>query len=185
MCQLFKQGAVSLVFVFLFAIATNANALPAPSNEVAGLDQPIVDLNPQPEPPSLDVDYSLTFGDGGWFGMVYVGGQACGMMSMIPTASKQTGVATHVNFNLSIIGDNPDFALDASLAGVVVQQKVVLNGMVENGFYAGTTIHPRGTIQGLGSGVPIDQLPTLQGTVKLNPQPEPPSFEYPPSPCGE
>ena len=179
MCQLFKQGAKSLVFIFSFAIAAYANALPAPANDVA----PIVDLNPQPEPPSLSLDYNLAFGDGGWFGMVYVGGQACGMMSMIPTASNQTGVATHVGFNLNIIGTNPDFALSASLAGVVVQQRVVLNGVIENGYYAGTTIHPRGTIQGLGSGGPIDQLPTLQGTIKLNPQPEPPSFEYPPSPC--
>lgn len=178
MCQLIKRGLIPLLSITLFAIASSASALPA----TPGLDQPIVDLNPQPEPPSLNLQYKLTFGDGGWFGRVYVGDQACGSMSMMPTASKQTGVATHVAFDLNIIGDNTDFALDASLAGVVVQQKVVLNGVVDDGYYAGTTIHPRGTLS-IPSGGPIDQFPTLQGTVKLNPQPEPPSFEFPPSPC--
>lgn len=186
MSHLFKKGVIALLGTLCFAVANSAGAesLILTDNSTEGSGQSIVALNPQPEPPSFEIQYQLTPDGADWFGMVYVGGEACGTMQLLQTTPKQTGVATHVGYDLSITGDNPAFQLDASLAGVIVKQRVVLNGTVDSGYYAGRTVHPRGTIQTFGGG-PIDQITTLQGTIKLNPQPEPPSFEFPPSPCAE
>lgn len=151
-------------------------------NSVQLQKRSLVQLNPQPEPPSLVIEYQLIPRGEGWAGSVYVGGQACGTMQLVQTKSEQTGIVMHVGYNLSIAGYNPDFQLDASLSGVIVRQHVVLNGTVGSGYYAGRTVHPRGVIQTTGGG-PTNQLTTMLGTVQLNPQPEPPYPAFPPSPC--
>ena len=159
----------------------------APTANVRRAADVVVDLNPQPEPPSLQLDFVLTPDGADWFGTISVGGQECGSMQLTPTqvvetdvappeaAWWQSGIVTHVGYTLSIQGTNPDFQMDADLAGIVENGQVVLNGMVGSGAYAGQTLHPRGQI--------APGTLTMTGTVQLNPQPEPPSSQYPPSPC--
>lgn len=170
---------------------TNPGSSPlAPTTSVRRADDGIVDLNPQPEPPSLVLDFVLNPDGAAWFGTVYVGDRECGTMELLPTgpvdadlgptevAWWQSGIVTHVGYTLSIQGANSNPWMDADLAGVVVDGRVVLNGIVGSGFYTGQTIHPRGQVV-----APSGNLPTMTGTVQLNPQPEPPSSAYPPSPC--
>ena len=171
MSHLLKPGAMAFVCALSLAGAICSNAAP------------IAQLNPQPEPPSLDIEYLLTPDGADWFGTVFVDGEACGSMELLVTNSQQTGVVTHVGYALSITGDNPNFQLGAALDGVIVRHNVVLNGAVDSGYYSGQTIHPRGMIQ--TSGGSVDQLTSMEGELQLNPQPEPPSFAYPPSPCGQ
>lgn len=180
-----QQGA--LVVSVVLALGTSACAggsgmLLGPDGPVRRQANAVVQLNPQPEPPSLKLGFALSPDGGDWYGTVYVGGQACGSIQLLATTPRQTGVASHVGYTLTIAGDNPDFQLAANLAGVVTHAHVVLNGVVSSGFYAGQTIHPRGVIS-TSNGGPVDELTTLTGTVQLNPQPEPPSAPYPPSPC--
>ncbi len=188
MPHLLNRGALAIVCALALATAacTNAGRIlglgGSFQRQIQASDQSPVQLNPQPEPPSFVIDYRLNPDGDDWYGRAYVGGEACGTIQLLQTKSKQTGIVTHVGYNLSIAGPNPDFILDASLEGVIVRGHVVLNGKVNSGYYAGRTIHPRGVIQTSGGG-PVDQLATMLGTVELNPQPEPPSFEYPPSPC--
>jgi len=147
---------------------------------------PIIDLNPQPEPPSLELQFTMTPDGASWFGTISVGGRACGSVQLNPQPeppSRQTGVVTHVAYSLSIQGDDPAFLLDADLSGIVAGGHVVLNGRINNGAYAGQTIHPRGDIAVPPPDAPLDLSTTLTGALKLNPQPEPPAPEYPPSPC--
>ncbi|HKJ92723.1 MAG TPA: hypothetical protein VJ957_06120 [Longimicrobiales bacterium] len=179
-----QQGALAFVCVLALAAAACSDAGPivAPNGNLQRQDQPHVLFNPQPEPPALIMDYALTPDGGDWYGTVQVGGESCGTMQLIQTESDETGIVTHVGYELSITGANPDFQLNASLDGVVVRGHVVLNGRISSGFYAGQTIHPRGEIRTVGGG-PVDRLTTLTGAVQLNPQPEPPSMAYPPSPC--
>lgn len=151
-------------------------------------EQPINELNPQPEPPSLQLHFSMTPDGDAWFGTISVGGQACGAVQLNPQPEppfpQQTGVVTHVAYALSIQGDNPDFLLDADLSGIVAGNHVVLNGVVSDGFYAGQTLHPRGSITLPPPDSPTDLQTTMTGIIQLNPQPEPPApAEYPPSPC--
>lgn len=144
---------------------------------------PVAELNPQPEPPSLTLSYQLRPDGTDWFGTVYVGDEACGTMALEQTASRSTGVATHVGYDLTIVGANQAFLMDATLFGLVVRDHVVLDGRVHDGAYAGRTIHPRGQIQTtLQDG---EAFTTMTGLVQLNPQPEPPSSDYPPSPCAQ
>lgn len=145
--------------------------------------EPIAQLNPQPEPPSsLALRFELNPDGTDWFGTVFVGDQACGYMKLLQTRTRLTGVVDHVGYKLSIQGDNPDYLLDADLSGVFANRHVVLNGRIGTGFYAGETIHPLGVVTTAPEGV-VDALTTMTGIIQLNPQPEPPSFVYPPSPC--
>lgn len=179
-----RFGALcALLSIAVAATACSDGSQPlAPGPVTAHAADPVTELNPQPEPPSLELTFQLTF-DGGWFGTVFVGDQACGSMQLVPvlidegTSSTQTGTVTHVGYGLGITGSNPDFTLQAGLSGTVEQGMVVLNGLVTDGAYAGQTLHPRGEIQSVGG------VMTLTGSVQLNPQPEPPSAAYPPSPC--
>jgi hypothetical protein len=181
-------GAALAVAAALAACADPGASPLAPTANVRRAADAVVDLNPQPEPPSLQLDFVLTPDGTDWFGTVSVGGQACGTMQLTPTqvvetdlvppeaAWWQSGIVTHVGYSLTIQGENPDFVMDADLAGIVQGGRFVLNGMVGSGAYAGQTLHPRGQIA-------PGTLPTMTGTVQLNPQPEPPSSQYPPSPC--
>lgn len=183
-------SALSLALVAVATLAgacADAGASPlapsAGSQAAQRSSDAIVDLNPQPEPPSLRLDFRLTPDGTDWFGTIFVGDQACGSMQLRQTSSRQTGVVTHVGYGLSIQGTNPDFQMDADLSGIVVRGRVVLNGTVAHGAYAGQTLHPRGQIVVPPPNSPIDLTTTLTGAVQLNPQPEPPAPAYPPSPC--
>ncbi|MCG6987521.1 MAG: hypothetical protein LJF06_05020 [Gemmatimonadetes bacterium] len=184
----------ALAVATAFAACADPGASPlAPTANVRRAADAVVDLNPQPEPPSLQLDFALNPDGTDWFGRIYVGGQACGTMQLTPAqvvetdlvppeaAWWQSGIVTHVRYTLGIQGANPDFEMHADLAGIIVGGRVVLNGMVGSGAYAGQTLHPRGQIVLPSPGG--DQLTTMTGTVQLNPQPEPPSSQYPPSPC--
>ncbi|MGD8321888.1 MAG: hypothetical protein PVJ02_15680 [Gemmatimonadota bacterium] len=178
-----RLGALcALLSIAAAATACSDGAQPlAPDAVTTRVADPVTELNPQPEPPSLELRFQLTF-DGEWSGTVFVGDQACGSMRLVPVlidegTSSETGTVTHVAYGLGITGSNPDFTLQAGLSGIVEQGMVVLNGPVTDGAYAGQILHPRGEIQSEGGAT------TLTGSVQLNPQPEPPSEAYPPSPC--
>jgi hypothetical protein len=182
-----QHGVVLLALSFAAAAASSCSdpgASPlAPATQSMTAADGTVDLNPQPEPPSLELDYALTPDGTDWFGTIQVGNQSCGSMQLVQTSSRQSGIVTHVAYALSIQGENPAFGMDADLSGIVVRGRVVLNGKVSGGFYDGQAIHPRGQIVASTDENPIDQLTRMIGTVELNPQPEPPSAAYPPSPC--
>lgn len=180
----YQGGAFVALCLAVALTACQAGTPTAPLGPPRQNDETTPYLNPQPEPPSLQVRFALSPDGGDWFGHVFVGDESCGSIQLLSTGAETTGIVTHVGYALSITGANPAFQLDASLQGVIVQGRVVLNGMVSSGAYAGQTIHPRGTIQVAGGGT-TDQLTTLAGAVQLNPQPEPPSMEYPPSPCSQ
>lgn len=174
----------ALVLVTVTAACHDAGTSPlVPAATTRRAGDAIVDLNPQPEPPSLSLHYVLSPDGSDWFGMVYVGDQACGSMQLLQTSSRQTGIVTHLAYSLSIQGANPDFQMDADLSGVLVRGRVVLNGKVRNGTYAGRTIHPQGRIVAAPEDGSVDLLTRMLGAIELNPQPEPPSASYPPSPC--
>ncbi len=173
----------ALMLVAILAACTDA-AQPMDQESVPVRSAaPITELNPQPEPPSLALRYELGPDGTDWFGTVYVGDEACGTMQLVQTATRSTGVARHVVYSLTIVGANPAFLMDATLSGIVVRDHVVLNGRVHDGAYAGRTIHPRGEIQTtITDG---EAFTRMTGLVQLNPQPEPPSSDYPPSPCSQ
>jgi hypothetical protein len=140
-------------------------------------------VDPQPEPPSsLALRFELNPDGADWFGTVYVGDRACGYMELHKTRSDLTDLVDHVGYTLSIQGDNPDYILDADVSGVIANHHVVLDGRIGSGYYAGETIHPRGNITPAPVGL-VDAPTSMTGLIQLNPQPEPPSFAYAPSPC--
>jgi len=144
-----------------------------------------VDLNPQPEPPSqpLLLGFAVSPDGGDWFGTVFVGDQACGSIQFVHSDWSQTGVVTHIDYHLAIAGANPDFRLGADLSGILNPVRMALHGTVTEGAYAGQVVNPMGAVQTTSGGGPVDELTTIRGWLQLNPQPEPPSMEYPPSPC--
>jgi len=144
-----------------------------------------IDLNPQPEPPSqpLLLGFVVSPDGGDWFGTVYVGDQACGSIQFVHSDGTQTGVVSHIDYHLGIVGANPDFQVGADLSGILNPVRMVLHGTVTEGAFTGQTVNPMGAIQTTSDGGPVDQLTTIRGWLQLNPQPEPPSMEYPPSPC--
>jgi hypothetical protein len=147
------------------------------------MDEPVVDANSRPEPPSsLALRFGLNPDGADWYGTVYVGGRECGTMELVQIRSNVTGIVAHVEYSMRIQGDDPDYVLDADLGGVIANHHVVLNGRVSTGYYAGETVHPLGNITAAPEGL-VDGLATMTGLIKLDPQPEPPSFAYPPSPC--
>lgn len=178
-----QQGGLAVVLCLAMAMAACSDAgapvaprhAPQPNNETTPY------LNPQPEPPSILLHFALIPDGTDWYGTVYVGNEACGTMDLKSGGSWQSGIVTHVSYSLAVTGANPDFQLDANVAGIRVQGMVVLNGTVDSGAYDGQTIHPLGEIQ--TSGDPDNLEATMLGAIMLNPQPEPPSAEFPPSPC--
>jgi hypothetical protein len=176
-------GTLALALVVTAACNDAVTPSPAASGAIQRSAESIVDLNPQPEPPSvLALRFELNPDGTDWFGTVYVGNQACGTMDLLQTGSSLTGIVDHVGYTLNIQGDNPDYVLDADLSGVIANRHVVLNGRIGTGYYSGETIHPLGDITPAPNG-PVDELTSMTGLIQLNPQPEPPSFAYPPSPC--
>jgi hypothetical protein len=145
--------------------------------------EPVVELNPQPEPPSsLVLRFELNPDGTDWFGTVYVGDRACGTMKLLQTQSALTGIIRHVGYSLRIQGDNPDYVLNADLSGVIANRHVVLNGRIGSGYRAGETIRPLGDITSAPD-LLVARPTMMMGLIQLNPQPELPSFAYPPSPC--
>ncbi|MCG6954978.1 MAG: hypothetical protein LJF04_03225 [Gemmatimonadetes bacterium] len=178
------SGATLALALVATAACTDGVTRPRPADaEMGRAAEPVVDLNLQPEPPSsLALRFELNPDGADWFGTVYVGDRACGYMQLLHPRSGLTGIVDHVEYRLSIQGDNPDYVLDAGVSGVIANHHLVLNGRIGSGYYAGETIHPRGDITPAPDG-PVDVLTTMKGLIQLYPQPEPPSFVYPPSPC--
>ncbi|MEJ2215201.1 MAG: hypothetical protein P8099_01175 [Gemmatimonadota bacterium] len=110
-----------------------------------------------------------------------MGDESCGSMQLVQGGSWQSGIVTHVSYSLAVSDIDGNPFLNASVAGIAVKGMVVLNGTVDSGAYDGQTIHPLGEIQ--TSGNPDNLEATMLGAIMLNPQPEPPSTEFPPSPC--
>jgi len=175
----------AMLAVALGSVVACTDGVTPPPSAVAGVQRaaaPIVELNPQPEPPSSALRFEVNPDGTDWYGTVYVGETACGYMKLLQTRSSVTGIVDHVGYSLAIQGDNPDYVLDAALSGIIQSHRVVLNGSITDGFYAGETIHPVGEIAPGTDGL-VDGLTTMTGFIQLNPQPEPPSSAYPPSPC--
>lgn len=175
--------AVALVLAMAVTACSDAGATLAPDHAPQSNTDATTYLNPQPEPPSILLQFTLNPDGTDWYGHVYVGDQSCGTMQMLQDTLWQSGIVTHVGYSLSVAGDNPDFKMDATVAGIAVQGMVVLNGSVDSGAYAGQTIHPLGEIQTGGDSSDLET--TMLGIIMLNPQPEPPSDAFPPSPCGQ
>lgn len=172
------------LFLAMAAVACNDAGKPlAPDGAPRRSADATPYLNPQPEPPSMLLHFALSPDGTDWYGTVYVGDEACGTMQLLQDTVWQSGIITHVGYQLAVTGDNPDFSLNASVAGITVQSMVVLNGTVDSGAYEGRTIHPLGEIQ--TSDDSGDLFVTMLGAVMLNPQPEPPSAAFPPSPCAQ
>jgi hypothetical protein len=179
------QGGLAIALVLAMAVTacSDAGATLAPGGTPKQTNDETIYLNPQPEPPSLLLQFALSPDGTDWYGHVYVGDQSCGTMQLLQDTVWQSGIVTHVGYSLSVVGDNPDFAMDAAVAGIAVRGMVVLNGSVDSGAYAGQTLHPMGQIQTGGDSGDLEA--TMLGIIMLNPQPEPPSDAYPPSPCGQ
>lgn len=183
-CPAYQGGlAIALVCGLAMTACSDAGATVAPNGPPSRTNDATPYLNPQPEPPSILLHFALHPDGTDWFGPVYVGDQSCGTMQLLRDTSWQSGIVTHVGYSLSIAGDNPDFTMDATVAGIAVRGMVVLNGSVDSGAYAGQTLHPMGEVQAGGDSDDLEA--TMLGIVMLNPQPEPPSDAYPPSPCGQ